>query len=172
MHNWFARLKKNEAGLTLIELIVVVAIIGVLAWLITPRVLDALKKSKINSAESAANEFLSAMERYGSENARYPADPTTNGNTAGELQMQELYATLNISASKAGSYFKTGTFEYEANTAGDNFCAVFEAVQANGTDTHVWIGKQGVFWGGAPATANSVDELPACTGATATIIVD
>ena len=63
---------KGDKGFTLIELIVVIAVLGVLATLIIPRVVGV--KSKAETAAMEANEKIikNALERYYLKHETYP----------------------------------------------------------------------------------------------------
>lgn len=59
-------------GFTLIELMVVLVIIGVLASLIVPNVLDRASDARVTAARTDVNNLMQALKLYKLDNLRYP----------------------------------------------------------------------------------------------------
>ncbi len=64
----------NKKGFTLIELMVVVAIVGILAAVAYPSYQDSVLKSRRTDAQADMLEISSFMERFFTENNRYDQD--------------------------------------------------------------------------------------------------
>ena len=64
---------RRAAGFTLIELMVVLVIIGVLAALIVPNVLDRTDDARATAARTDINNLVSALKLYKLDNQRYPS---------------------------------------------------------------------------------------------------
>jgi general secretion pathway protein G len=64
--------KRRSGGFTLIEILVVVTIIGILAAIIVPRIMDRPDQARIVAAKTDVRSILSALKLYRLDNGVYP----------------------------------------------------------------------------------------------------
>jgi general secretion pathway protein G len=73
-------IRHGEEGFTLVEMLVVIAIVGLMMGLIGPRVLNYLAESKVKTAKIQMQSFASALDLFNLDAGRYPT--TAEGLTA------------------------------------------------------------------------------------------
>ncbi|HXU52399.1 MAG TPA: type II secretion system major pseudopilin GspG [Casimicrobiaceae bacterium] len=66
------RARRRPAGFTLIEIMVVIVILGVLAALVVPRVLERPDEARAVAAKSDIAAIMAALKLYRLDNQRYP----------------------------------------------------------------------------------------------------
>jgi len=106
-----ARKRRKEEGFTLIELIVVVAILGFLIAIAVPRYLTARETAALNASKANLHNLASAMELYATEHSRYsyPANAT------------EAITWLRAYIPKAPQSPKGGYYKYAGTTDGSDY---------------------------------------------------
>ena len=65
--------RRPSRGFTLIELMVVLAIVGVLAALVVPNVLNRADDARVTAARTDVAQLMQALKLYRLDNQRYPS---------------------------------------------------------------------------------------------------
>lgn len=67
------RVRHRQGGFTLIELMVVIAIIGILAAIVVPKFMSQLDEAKVASAKAQISSFQTALKAYKIKVGKYPS---------------------------------------------------------------------------------------------------
>ncbi len=87
--------KKRNKGFTLIELMIVVAIVGVLAAIAIPNYSQYVVRSNMADAKDKLTEVAFEQERFANRNRRYTLDMTDLGYAADPVQSSQGLYTID-----------------------------------------------------------------------------
>lgn len=115
----------NQRGFTLVELMIVVAIVAILAGVAYPSYTEQVRKSHRSDAKIALQQAVQSQEEYFIRNYSYANSMTQMGYTANDAESPEGKYTVSVSAVVPAAC---------AGTQGANACTGFtlQAVPATG----------------------------------------
>ena len=114
---------KNQKGFTLIELMIVVAIIGILAAIAIPAYQDYITRSKVTELATAVSACKTSVSEYAQSQNALPADTDAAGCSSNATQYMTSLAVANgvITAASAiasapGNYILTPDYTASVGT--------------------------------------------------------
>ena len=120
-----AKLMHTMRGITLIELMIVVVIIGLMAVIAYPNYRDFAARAKRNEAKAALLQIATNQERFYLQNNSYTCDMTRLGFAgAGPIQTDSGTYTVDVTLCNADNFIATA--DYNPSDTEETKCNLFQ----------------------------------------------
>lgn len=114
-----------QHGFTLIEMMIVIAIIGIIAAFAYPSYVEQVRKSKRSDAKIALQQIAQRQESHFIKNYAYAASLTALGYAADTIPSPEDNYQITVNAATATSYILQATPSTGSSQEKDSKCASF-----------------------------------------------
>ncbi len=135
-------LYKKQRGVTLIELLITVAIMGILGSIAYPSYTTFVQQSNRAEAQKELLQLANLMEQYFSDHRTYTDELTDLGKSDDTYLTESGNYTMSASINGVGTtYTLTATVKAGSSQAGDSECAtmsVNQTGQKTATNTTCW----------------------------------
>lgn len=135
--------KEKNSGFTLIELMITIAIVGILAAVAMPMYSDYVRRGKVPEATSALAAMRIQMEQYYQDNRNYGTDPNcgvaalTSENFTYECELGATDQSYTVTATGSAAR-GTDSMTYTINQAGTRTSTAWGS-----SSPSCWIAKKG-----------------------------
>ena len=124
--------KTAHKGMTLLELMIVVAIIGILASIALPSFNDSVMKARRADARNSLFDWQLRQAEYFADNLSYASVSTVNGSGADTVDSGESYYDITVTSSSTTTFQMTAMPKSGTTQASDSDCASYFCINQDG----------------------------------------
>lgn len=140
---------RYERGFTLIEMMVVVAIIAILVSILIPNFIRARAQAQTAACEANVKEIATALELYQTDHQQYPNVSSATDVTNSEPNLAEYLKQTPVDPVNPGGFYtyqvsnyNQGNASYTITCPGGHDPATLSAIGGSSAKTHVQYSSQ------------------------------
>ena len=122
----------DQRGMTLLELMVVIAIVGILAAIAMPAFNNQVMKARRADARNALFDWQLRQAEYFADNLSYANVSTINGSGGNTVDSGEGYYDVPATSSISSAFEMTATPKSGTTQASDSECASYFCINQDG----------------------------------------